>query len=141
MRLNLQAIMLSLLNIMQEHRQKQEETLQKQESRIQILEEKEDTDSYIASEEETYLGLPVVYINLLAKYCFETFPDDDKVDYSRWRVEEEIPSIDLTITYLNVYNKKEEADLSIKFKPVDYHTLDGQAGACMFQLQTETDTQ
>lgn len=102
---------------------------------------KEDTDSYIASEEETYLGLPVVYIDLLAKYCFETFPDDDKVDYSRWRVEEEIPSIDLTITYLNVYNKKEEADLSIKFKPVDYHTLDGQAGACMFQLQTETDTQ
>lgn len=52
---------------------------------------KEDTDSYIASEEETYLGLPVVYIDLLAKYCFETFPDDDKVDYSRWRVEEEIP--------------------------------------------------
>ena len=32
--------MLSLLKIMQEHRQKQEETLQKQESRIQILEEK-----------------------------------------------------------------------------------------------------
>ena len=30
--------MLALLKIMQEHRQKQEETLQKQESRIQILE-------------------------------------------------------------------------------------------------------
>lgn len=102
---------------------------------------KKDTDSYIASEEEAYLTLPVVYIDLLAKYCFETFPEDDKVDYSRWRVEEEIPSIDLTITYVNVSNKKEEENLSIKFKPVDYHTLDGQAGACMFQLQTETDTQ
>ncbi len=32
--------MLSLLKIMQEHRQKQEETLQKQETRIQIPEEK-----------------------------------------------------------------------------------------------------
>lgn len=32
--------MLSLLKIMQEHRQKQEETLQKQETRIQLLEEK-----------------------------------------------------------------------------------------------------
>ena len=32
--------MLSLLKIMQEHRQKQEETLQKQETKIQLLEEK-----------------------------------------------------------------------------------------------------
>ena len=32
--------MLSLLKSMQEHRQKQEETLQKQETRIQLLEEK-----------------------------------------------------------------------------------------------------
>lgn len=95
------------------------------------------TGSYIATEEEAYISIPIVYVDLLARYCFGSFPSDDKVDYSRWGIDEKMPQVELTITYYNAYDEEKKDDICMKFKPVNYRTMDGKAGACTLQISTE----
>lgn len=100
---------------------------------------KEETSSYISTEREEYITMPVFYLDLLSKYCYEVFPDtDDDINYGNFFTEDELPKIVLDIIYYNVEDVKEKTTISLQFRPIRYKTLDGKVGGCTFTVKTET---
>ena len=101
---------------------------------------------YIRTEESSFLEtgeydditLPTAYLRMLSKYCYERFPADDQVDYSNFYDEDSLPQTELSISYTNILGETNEDTIAIRFRPIQYKTLDGRTGGCTFQIKTES---
>ena len=97
-----------------------------------------DETNFLDTENVDYISVPVVYLELLSRYCYEVFPETDNIDYSNFFEGDQLPQLDLTIEYTNILDEKNEDSLYIQFEPVQYKTLNGSAGGCTFQIKTRT---
>lgn len=97
-----------------------------------------DETNFLDTENVDYISVPVVYLELLSRYCYEVFPETDNIDYSDFFEGDQLPQLDLTIEYTNILDEKNEDSLYIQFEPVQYKTLNGSAGGCTFQIKTRT---
>ena len=41
-----------------------------------------DETNFLDTENVDYISVPVVYLELLSRYCYEVFPETDNIDYS-----------------------------------------------------------
>ena len=94
--------------------------------------------SFLETGEYDYITLPTAYLRMLSKYCYEIFPADDQVDYSNFYDEDSLPQIELAISYTNILGETNEDTIAIRFRPMQYKTLDGRTGGCTFQIKTES---
>lgn len=97
-----------------------------------------DETNFLDTENVDYISVPVVYLELLSRYCYEVFQETDNIDYSDFFEGDQLPQLDLTIEYTNILDEKNEDSLYIQFEPIRYKTLNGSAGGCTFQIKTRT---
>lgn len=91
----------------------------------------------LAIDKYNYVTIPVVYYELLARYCYETFPSEDEVNYADFFEDGSLPEIELGIKYTNTMGEEKEDTLIINFEPIRYKILNGKVSGCTFQIRGE----
>lgn len=94
-----------------------------------------DQISFIQEDEERYMSLLSVYLDLVARYCYTSMPAvEGGVDFSRDFRNTEMPTIKITILYRNILDNQSNSEFLIEFRPIIYDKMADGSGMCMFSL-------
>lgn len=104
------------------------------------IRKREEKESFLEPDSEEYVTVPIVYWELLARYCYERFPDEEKFLYDDYQAGKNLPKIELSIEYNNILDKHNSDTLFLYFEPINYKTYPNNdaAAGCTFRIRTET---
>lgn len=97
------------------------------------------TSSFIKEAGEDYQTFPMVYFELLGKYCHANFPKSKEIDYSNFFTSDDLPAIKIKVTYFDRMGEEISTDMYIKFSPVKYEFDEGGVNKCMLKVTTMQD--